>query len=57
LIFHADEADEMFRRAVMTDPCHRENLENYAYFLSQALNNQHEALYYYQVLVVLWGRE
>lgn len=37
-------------QAVVADPSHRTNLENYAYFLSQALNNQHEALYYYQVL-------
>lgn len=41
----------MFRRAVQADPCHRDNLENYAYFLSEALNNQHEALYYYQVVM------
>lgn len=36
-------------QAVVADPSHRENLENYAYFLNQAMNNQHEALYYYQV--------
>lgn len=41
----------MFRRAVQADPCHRDNLENYAYFLSEALNNQNEALYYYQVFM------
>lgn len=44
-----DEANEKFRQAIQADPCHRENLENYAYFLSHAMNNQHEALYYYQV--------
>jgi hypothetical protein len=39
-------------QAVVADPSHRENLENYAYFLNQAMNNQHEALYYYQVRVL-----
>jgi hypothetical protein len=39
-------------QAVVADPSHRENLENYAYFLNQVMNNQHEALYYYQVRVL-----